>query len=187
MPKYHVPKEQFHIITKEEMIPYLEHAPDEDSRFAIALAWLTGMRVSEVKDVSPSNFSVQEHDSSLTINYQSKKHGKKGAPSFSFNDPFISEIVLPYYRKAASGRRDRLLIRTTTRRYQQILQKLNEDIFGSDRSRWMTFHQLRHSRITYLVQVLKATIPEVMGFTGRATVPNEYMILQQTEKFRGRF
>ena len=187
MPKYYVPKLQFRMIPREEIQEYIDQAPDEDSRFTVALAWLTGMRISEIVDLKGGEMAVQEHDQSLTISYQSKKKGRRGSPSFAFSDPFISDIVLPYYRNAADARRDRLLKRTTTRRYQQILQKLNTQIHGAETSSFVTFHQLRHSRITYLVQVLKATIPEVMAFTGRATVPNEYMILQQTEKFRGRF
>jgi len=185
--RYYIPRDQFHIIDRPEIQPYIDKAPGDDFRFAVATAWLTGMRISEIVDLKQGNFSVQEHDQSLTINYQSKKHGRKGAPSFLWTDPFVSEIVLPYFRKAEGERRDRLLIRTTTRRYQQLLQKLNKELHGSEESRFITFHQMRHSRITYLVQVLQATIPEVMGFTGRATVPNEYMILQQTAKFRGRF
>jgi integrase len=187
MPKYYVNKLSFHIISKEEILPYIESNPDEDSKYAIALAWLTGMRIREVVDLTTGNFSVNEGLKFVTITYKSRKKGRLGSPSFAFSDPFIEDIILPYYRKALSERRERLLIRKTTRRYQQILQKLNTQLHGMDTQRFVTFHQMRHSRISYLVQYLKATMAEIKSFTGRATNPDEYIIAQDTEKFRGRF
>ena len=184
MPKYYIPKHEFRIITSEEIKPYIEKAEKEEVKAIIALAWLTGARISDLLKLKRENFLVDEERKMLTVVIQASKGGSVGFPTFSFEDPFVP-IILQYLQKFDRGQK---LFRKTKRWYQQELFKLNMQIKGNNQNEWITFHYLRHSRITYIARVLKATPEEIKSFTGhRSSAYEEYVAPRRVERFAGKF
>lgn len=179
MPIYYKPKLDFGIVGKEEIMPYIEKAPDEHSKTLIALVWLTGMRVSEALRLTKERVKIDENEKIVMIVNESLKKGKTGYPTFAFSDPF-ADIIINFFKANEK-------IKYSKRRHQMILKKLNETIHGSDKSKYITFHYLRHSRITYLARVLGATPEEIKSWTGhRSTAFEEYYRPRTVKKFAGR-
>jgi len=144
MPKYYIPKKEFKVISYEEIKPYVELAPDLDSKVIIALAWLTGARIQELVNLEGKDFLIDKENDRVVITIRALKHGKVGYPTFSFSDPFINDLIVPF----VEGKEKKLFSRGK-RRYQQILKEINLKLHGSDTSKWITFHYLRHSRLTF--------------------------------------
>jgi integrase len=184
MPWYHIPKKEFKIVTAEEMKKYIDETSDEDFKFVLALAWLTGARIQEIVNLKKKDFIIGKND--LTIIIKALKHGKIGYPTFSFDDPFVKEIVLPRIN-AIENPESKVCLRGK-RRYQQLLLKLNEKFYPDEPSKWITFHYLRHSRLTYLARVLKAFPEELKSWTGHSsTAFEEYFAPRRVERFKGKF
>lgn len=185
MPKYYIPKEEFKIIPKEEIQPYLDAARDEDYKTALAVVWLTGMRIQEVVLLKARQISIDPTDQSMEIRFQALKRGRIGVPNFSWNDTFVSDVVLPYVQGAYAQGRERLFKRKSKSSYQKTLQAINKQLHGEAKERYITFHQFRHSRATYLVR-LGATTDELIAWFGRRTTDfSDYTIATKTSRFRG--
>lgn len=179
MPRYYKPKADFEIVDKEKIKPYIELAPDSDYKALIALMWLTGMRIQEAVNLTKERVKIDEKRKIVTIVNESLKKGKIGYPTFAFSDPF-AEIVVNYFKSNDKFKRGK-------RRYQQMLKMLNQKIHGEDKSNYITFHYLRHSRITYLTRVLDATPEEIKSWTGhRSSAFEEYFQTRKVLKFAGK-
>jgi integrase len=182
MPRYYIPKQDFKVISYEEIKPYIELAPDPESKVIIALSWLTGARIQEIANLEGKDFLIDKENDRVVITIKALKHGKIGYPTFSFSDPFISDLIVPF----VEGKQGRLFSRGK-RRYQQILQELNMRIHGFDTSRWITFHYLRHSRLSFLARELRAFPEELKSWTGhRSQAFEEYFAPRRVERFKGK-
>jgi Phage integrase family. len=56
MPKYYRDKTAFEVVKKEEIEPYILNAQNEEMRIVLALAWLTGARISEILELKKQDF-----------------------------------------------------------------------------------------------------------------------------------
>jgi len=183
MPKYYIPKQEFKVISYEEIKPYIDLAPDLDSKVIIALAWLTGARIQELVNLESKDFLIDRENDRVVITIRALKHGKVGYPTFSFSDPFIADLIVPY----VEGKNGKIFKRGK-RRYQQILKSLNTVLHGNDTSKYITFHYLRHSRLTFLARELRAFPEELKSWTGHKSVAfEEYYAPRRVERFKGKF
>ncbi|MEM4605934.1 MAG: site-specific integrase [Candidatus Pacearchaeota archaeon] len=181
MPRYYIKKEDFKIVSLDEIKRYIDACEREDMKILLMLSWLTGARISEIIELKKSNFSIGKNY--ITILIHSKKHGKVGYPTFSFNDPFIQN-VLEYIKDKGEEER---IFKCGKRRYQQILLQLNKKLHGEDKSKYITFHYLRHSRLTYLARVLGAMPEELKSWTGhKSTAFEEYFAPRRVRRFAGK-
>jgi integrase len=184
MPCYYRDKKTFEIVTKEQIEKYIFSTNDEEFRVLLALAWLTGARISELLDLKKQDFLLDQNRDIVMITIRAKKHGRIGYPTFSFSDPFVSDLIIPYINNIGEEQK---LFRRSKRRYQQMLLRLNKDIWGENKSKYITFHYLRHSRISFLARILGALPEELKSWTGhRSTAFEEYFAPRRTERFRGK-
>jgi len=185
MPWYYREKEEFEWVPLEKIKPYIELAEDMDVKVLIALAWLTGARISELLELTPMNFLIDPDRDTFSITIKAKKKGKTGFPTFSLTkDPFIQDLILPYINSFSSESK---LFGRSKRRYQQILEQLNKTIHPNDKREWITFHYLRHSRLTYLARKLYATPEELKSWTGhKSSAFEEYFAPRKVERFKGK-
>jgi integrase len=182
MPDYYIPKQEFKVISYEEIKPYIKLAPDLESKVIIALAWLTGARIQELVNLEGKDFLIDRENDRVVITIRALKHGGIGYPTFSFSDPFISDLIVPF----VEGKQGRLFSRGK-RRYQQILQEINLKLYPNDTSKWITFHYLRHSRLTFLARELRAFPEELKSWTGhRSQAFEEYFAPRRVERFKGK-
>ena len=182
MPQYYIPKDDFKIVYKEDIEPYIYNS-DKEMRFLIALVWLTGLRIGDTLRLGTNNVHINEALRDIVITIRASKGGTLANPSFSFDDPFVDNLILPYIRLLETGN----LFTRGKRRCQQKLQQLNVKIHGNETSKYITFHYLRHSRITHLARVLRAFPEEIKAWTGHRTTQFEtYIAPRKVERFRGR-
>lgn len=181
---YYRDKKDFAIISAEEIRPYIENAPDDDYTALIAVVWLTGSRIQEVVNLTPGRVNLNNEEEHITFVIDALKHGKTGYPTFSFSDPYVSSIVIPYIlrRKGQSK-----VFRRGKRMYERTMKKLNEEIHGNNKQKWIVFHQMRHSRITFLARVGRASPEEIKSWTGhRSAGFEDYFAPRKVERFRGK-
>jgi len=182
MPRYYIPKNEFRIIDKNDIEPYLIESKSDDMRYLLMTTWLTGSRISEVIELIRWKVKIDCEKKDITFVIDSKKHGKQGFPSFNFDDPFIMELI-PFFE--SKGKDDRLFF-FGKRYYQKQLQELNKSIHGDDTNRYITFHQLRHSRLSHLSRVLRAFPEELKSWTGhQSNAFEQYFSPRRVDRFRG--
>ena len=181
MPIYYRPKRKFDIVKLEEIKPYIM-IEDKEMSFLMAMLWLTGFRIKDMLSLRHENIIINYELEDVQIQAQTSKGGGWANPSFSFKDPFIMDLVIPYIHL-----HDDPLLKRGKRRYQQRLQQLNKQIHGDETSKYLTFHYLRHSRITHLCRVLRASAEEVKSWTGhKSSVFEDYIAPRKVERFKGR-
>jgi len=181
MPRYYIPKEYFKIVPKEKIDKYLEATDDEEFKTLLKLVWLTGARLTEIIELKYDNFTITRDG--IIINIKAKKHGKVGYPSFSFEDPYVKDVLDFIERRKEFDR----IFRRGKRRYQQILLDLNRKIYGDNTKEYITFHYLRHSRITFLARKLGALPEELKGWTGHRSIAFEaYFAPRRVARFKGK-
>ena len=185
MPIYYIPKTEFKVIHYEDIKPFVDNAEPEDFKVLIALTWLTGARIQEIVNLKKRDIIIDEKGITVIIKALKQKRQATGKPSFGFRDPFISDLIIPYLKKIENE--DEKLFKKTKRRYQQLLKKLNEKLYPEDKSKWITFHYLRHSRITFLARELGAYPEEIKSWTGHRSVAfEEYISFSKVERFRNK-
>jgi len=183
MPTYYIKKEKFKPIFKEEIEIYLKKVKNNEFKVLLALAWLTGARISELLELTPEDFLVDKEKDLVSITIKAKKHGKVGFPTFSLKDPFI-DLILDFLKTFKEGEK---LFKKSKRRYQQMLLELNKKIYPNDKSKWITFHYLRHSRLTFLARFEGATPEELKSWTGhRSSAFESYFAPRRVERFKGK-
>lgn len=183
MPKYYIPKEAFVIIDAEEIKRYIDAAPDMDMAVFLATCWLTGSRINEIVGLQRHNINIDYVQETLQFSIKAQKHGKIGYPSFSFFDPFVRDMLLPYFEFTREGN----IFQRKKRSYQAALLRLNKHIYGFNTEKYITFHQLRHSRISFLARDLQASPEELKSWTGhRASSFEFYFAPRRVDRFRGK-
>ena len=129
-----------------------------------------------------NNISVMKGEISFTIKAQ--KGGSVGFPTFNESDPYIESLVLPYIKNRNIDQRVFLYGKSY---YQKMLLKLNKRIYGDDKGNYITFHEMRHSRLTFLGRVLKAMPEEIKSWTGSRTDSfSIYFAARRVERFKGK-
>ena len=189
MPRYYVPAEELRPISIEEIDAYISLAKDTDLKVMIATAWLTGNRITELVNLRKDQVIIDEKERDISFNIMARKKGGRSQPSFSFSDPFVESIVLPYFRemRVGYGEEKSRIFRRGKRSYQLMLLDLNRKIFGDDTKMYIVFHHLRHSRITYLAQILRATQEEIRAWTGHKTGKwMDYIAARKVDRFKGK-
>ncbi len=182
MPNYYIPKEHFKIVKSKEIEPYTKTA-DIEFNVLVALIWLTGLRIGDSLRLEKSNIHINETLRDIVVTIKASKGGTFANPSFSFDDVFVPNLILPYIRLLDDGK----AFKRGKRRYQQKLLTLNERLHENETSRYITFHYLRHSRITHLARNLHAFPEEIKAWTGHRTSQfEEYIAPRKVERFKGR-
>lgn len=183
MPIYYIPKNDFKIVELEEITLYVDAATDEDFKVLLALIWLTGARIIDLIRLKKLHFVVREEFKDLQMIIKASKFGDVGYPTFGFDDPFISNLIIPYIRKIPTD----IPFTRGKRRYQQMFKILNEKLHGEDKSKWVTFHYFRHSRLSWIAR--HGGMPEdFKSWTGhKSTAFEEYFKARRVEKFKGKF
>jgi len=185
MPSYYIPKEEFRIVKYDEILPYVENAPDLEYSIFIQIGYITGMRLSEIINLKASDFYINEKERELTISHKALKFGKVGYATFSFDDPFVMNII-NYVR--GFNPEDYIFHRRSKSSYQKMLLKLNRQLHKNNYQKYITFHYLRHSRITFLARILKAFPEELKAWTGhRSMAFEDYYMPRKVERFKGQF
>ena len=179
MPKYYIPKKDFYVIPFEQVKRMIKVTDDIRMKAILALIWVTGARIGEILKLRKEDFTVDLNTDTVLILIPTLKGGSPRELELSINDtPTMKEIILPYLAK-----RDNLLFDIGRRRTQQLLQKINKET-----DYWLTFHQFRHSRITYLARKERASTAELMDWTGWNTSRQvgTYIIKQSSKRFKNR-
>lgn len=188
MPDYYIPKKEFKVYTTKEIYPYIKFAKSKDMKVLVALAFLTGARISELLMLRKRDFQLDKEADELRIVLKTLKRKGDFWRELTFSikaDPFVINIVVPYIRRFRSD--ESRLFRLSKRSYQLKLQRLNEFLHGEDYKKYIVFHQLRHSAITYLARDLRASAWEIASWTGhKSTAYEEYMIHGAARRFKGR-
>lgn len=174
MPKYYIPKKEFYIISFEQVKRMINVTDDIRMKAILAIVWITGARIGEVLMLKKENFTFDLEHNRVLILLNTLKGGVPRELKISLNTPTIKEIILPYLEK-----RTNLLFDLGERRTQQLLQKINKET-----GLWLTFHQFRHSRITYLARIKRASMAELLDWTGWATTKEigTYVIRESSER-----
>jgi len=182
MPSYYRKKELFEIVPLNIIEEYIKHSDRDDMKVLLAVAWLTGLRLIDCLKLTPLHFSINDVDKEVRISIKVSKHGDVAYPYFSFSDPFIP-MILEYLKRFKPNER---IFKLSKRRYQQLLLELNREIWGDDKSNYITFHYLRHSRISWLVSQ-DANVADIKAWTGhRSSAFEEYFKAYRTKKFAGK-
>jgi integrase len=135
-------KEQRNLPTPEEMRAEIYSIKNERDRFFVALAYLTGGRVSELLDIRKEDISVTEKKGIKVLliqmkNEKNKKRNMKLLPIRMDLEGPLANIILDYI----SGREGRLLGFRSRQRGWQIFMKYTG----------FNPHFARHLRATHLV------------------------------------
>lgn len=170
------------IVPAKEWEKFVNAADTLEQKAVLALAWLTGARISEILSLEKSDFYVNEERKLITVTLRARKGGKIGYPTFSFSDCFATFIL---DRLAQLQEREKIAKRGK-RWWQKFLIKLNKKIYPNEKSKWITWHFLRHNRITLLAR-LGATGEELKSWTGhRSSAYEEYIAVRRVERFAGK-
>lgn len=181
MPIYYIPRKEFKIISAGEIKPYIDLAQDEEMRIAVLIAWLTGARIQEIVNIKRDDITINEERQEVMFVIKALKFGKTGFPTFGFKDPFVIDILIPYIRKLPTND----ILSRGKRTYQNFLKELNKKIHGENKTKWITFHYLRHSRLTWLGREQKAYPEEFKSWTGhRTSAFEDYFAPRRVERFK---
>lgn len=180
MPIYYRPKEAFDVVPSSEIAKYIGATSDPDMQMCLIMAWLTGARIIEITGLKKDDVNTDGDFVQFTI--KAAKGGKTGFPTFNLRDPFVTELATFIDNKEAG---EGILSRGKSS-YQKKLHALNEKIYGERTGKWITFHYLRHSRITWLARH-GATALEVKSWTGhRSSAFEEYFAATRVRRFAGK-
>jgi integrase len=182
MPRYYIAKEKFKIVSKRDIQKYVDATEDYEMKIVLALTWLTGLRISEVLSIKPENVFMK--DKKLYLSVKAKKHGKIAYPVFSIDDPFVKPIIA--YIETFDD--EEAIFLRGKRTFQQKLLDLNKELWGANTTKYITFHYLRHSRLTFLARKLGARPEQFKSWTGhQSNAFEEYFAPRKLEEFAGKF
>jgi integrase len=174
MPKYYIEKEQFYIIPLEQLKRMIKSTDDIRMRAVLAIVWITGARIGEVLMLEKKNFTLDLAHNRILIFLHTLKGGVDRELKISLNTPTVKEIILPYL-----DRKENKLFDIGERRVQQLLLKINKET-----DLWLTFHQFRHGRVSYLARTKRASMAELMdwfGWKGTKEI-GTYLIRESSER-----
>jgi integrase len=162
MPKYYHSKDDFKIISQAEIYIMIQNETDERNKILVILAWLTGARIGEIIMLKGADIDIDDVNDELRMRLMTEKQKSHPTRELYFSiakTPFLIEYIIPYVKN-----RPGKLFNIGIRRAQQLLKKNNEKT-----NFWFTFHEFRHSRLSYLARNLRASISEMMDWTGWAS------------------
>ena len=177
MPQYYRDKKDFNIIPRETVQEMIDSTDDLRMRCIISLAWITGARITEIMKLRRQDFKGSLKDDVVFIRLNTIKGGVPRRLELSMTKtPFLLEYVVKYV-KHRHGR----IFDIGVRRAQQKLLKINEKT-----GYYITFHEFRHSRISYLAREKEASLSELMDWTGWASTrqAGNYLIRKTSKRFR---
>ena len=182
MPRYYKGKAEFRIIGPEKIGPYLEACPAPWAKALLALVYLSGARVTEALRVRNVDITVEGND--CLIKFITLKRGDDFPRVHIYSleaTPYLKDIILPYFQQHVG-------FDYTKRRAEQILHAINKKLSPQDTGEWITYHELRHSRNTYLARDLRATIWELRDWNGwkSSSMASTYVIPESSVRFRDR-
>lgn len=173
MPVYKRPKEEFKVYSNAE-IDLIMLTSDERLKPILALTWLTGARIGEVMKVSIDDIDVNGKEVMIRLITEKVKDHPVRELYFDLDTtPFLEDDIIPFY--------ERRVKMFGIRRAQQLLVEACKKA-GIQ----LTFHELRHSRLTYLARKLRATASEMMDWTGwtSSSQINTYVIREAPKRFK---
>ena len=179
MPIYYRRKDEFQIVPKENVEVMIKFAKSFRDSCLLVIVWLTGARIGEVLQLKTSDidFDVEKNECRIRLKTFKVKNHPLRELVFSLKTPFIKSYVENYHRNCLTER----MFPFCVRRAEQILQEINKET-----KFWVTFHELRHSRLTFIGRNLRASVSEMMDWTGWTT-PSElgtYIIKGTPERFK---
>jgi len=187
MPHYYRPKEDFQVLKVSDVKPLLDNCRD-DLRVVVALAFLSGARIGEILQLRKKDVLIDKEHNDIRFLMSIEKLREVFIRELPFeitSDPFVQDIILPYIESMPN--QEDLLFTTSQRRYQELLLESNRKTFGEETNKYITFHYLRHSDITYITRDLRSSEWEVKSHTGhKSSAYQEYMIHGSTDRFKGK-
>ena len=181
MPIYYIPKKDFKIVESNEIKPYIESTQDDEVRITILIAWLTGARIQEIVNMKKEDITIDEEYREVNFLVKALKFGKTGFPTIGFNDPFVMDFLIPYLRRLLTND----IVSRCKRVYQNALKELNKKIHGDDKSKYITFHYLRHSRLAWMGRKQRAFPEEFKSWTGhQSSAFEDYFAPSRTKRFK---
>jgi integrase len=187
MPFYYIPKRDFKVVTMDEVRPYI-HGSSMEMGALIAIAFLTGARLSEILMLTKKNIIIDKVANDIRFLMPTLKRRDTYIRELPFNikeDPFLEDVIIPYVESMPTE--TSTLFISSKRAYQMHLESLNRKIHVEDTTKYLTFHYFRHSAITYIARELRASSWEVQSFTGhKGSSYEDYMIHGATDRFKGK-
>lgn len=181
MPLYYRKKEAFEIINKDTIYPYIDTAPTQEIKAMIATLYITGCRLIELTELTKDNIICDDENVKIKLHTAKRTDGKLRTLLIDINTPYLIEL-LKHQKICPSV----ILFDASIRTYQRKLLKLNKQIQGTNTNQYITSHQLRHSRASFLAYNLEATIWELRAWFGwkSAEPASVYVIEQSSERFK---
>jgi integrase len=181
MPKYYRSFDKFEIVTDEEIQQYVDAIPskyhDEYSVF-LPLAHISGMRITQIGNLKSDNISIDNVKKVVRATYLPLKHGNPGKNAYGFKDPFVKEYIMPFFDRLQDTPNLKLFIRKP-KTHQRMMYDLNKKIYPDKKNRWLNYHYLRHSRFTFLTQVLGWDQWKLKSWTGHKSGAFDRYVQQQ--------
>lgn len=171
MPLYSRPKDEFKMWSKAEIEPVMEKA-DPRAKPIIALAWITGARIGEIMSLKPEDFIVLGDEVRIKMITEKVKGHPLREYTLSIDTPFLRDMVLPFFERPLPFKK---------RRAEQLLQAACRESGVK-----FVFHEMRHSRNTYIARVLRASMSEMMDWNGWKS-PGQigtYLIRESPKRFK---
>ena len=163
MPIYYRDKGDFKVISYKEVAHLINTAHKITKNLRdpaiIALVWITGARIGEVLRLRKEDIDIDEEKNEMRIRLITEKIPNRPIRELylSLDTPLIRTIVMKHMEQCPADN----LFNIGVRRAQQILKAVNEET-----GYWLTFHEFRHSRLTFLARNLRASVSEMMDWTG---------------------
>ena len=182
MPKYYIPKKDFYIIPFEDVKMMINAAKDIRMKAILALVWITGARIGEILKLRKEDFIIDPEKNLVLLTIQTLKGGVPRELKLDINTPTMKEIVLRYIQTRHANQ----LFDIGERRAQQWLTEINQELWKDDKTKWLTFHQFRHSRSSFLGHRLRASMSELMDWFGWKSTSQvgTYQIRESSERFK---
>jgi integrase len=185
VPMYYRPKGKFDVVTLSEVTKYINHAKTDEMKRAISLAWLSGMRLIQLRRLMVEDININENEKEVIIFWNGAKGGKDVYQTYGFDDPFINEYIISFKNRMPP---ETSVLRYSKRTYERWINYINKEIYPDKVEKWITFHYFRHARITHLIRKLDMLPQDVKDFTGHSSDAFEvYFKQQKSSKIKGRY
>ena len=180
MPRYYKDKEEFDIIGIKQIQPYIENAESLDLKAFISLIYITGCRLIEECDMTNDDITTEKDKVKMRLYTAKRKDRKRRLLILNKNTPFMN-IILRHWKR----NENLSLFRYSKRTYQRRILELNKLIHGDNINNYITAHQLRHSRASYLALKHNATTWELRAWFGwKTSQPSDVYVMElSSERF----
>jgi len=180
VPKYYIDKDEFTIINKKQIAQYIKAADCLDVQAAISILYLTGCRLVEMCDLTDDDITIKKDKVKLRIYTAKRNDRKRRLLTLNKNTPFMNLILRHVHRNTELS-----LFKYSKRTYQRRILELNKLLHGENTKRYITAHQLRHSRASYLALKHNATTWELRAWFGwKTSLPSDVYVMDlSSERF----